>query len=180
MSIFKKFNDYLLKRKSITQSDIDIISDLFLDVSDSLTEVITPEEEGRYGNSQLGDGTFIDINNISNGYYSIYGVGRNSDGSFEDIHIDIKIKLEKREIRYLNGVEGNPTLVEVYPPKSSIRIPFNPSDSYQCMQKMKLFMERITKFPKDSNKYKYRFIDDYESIQDGTLDILFIRIIINK
>lgn len=170
MSIFKKFNDYLLKRKSITQSDIDIISDLFLDVSDSLTEVITPEEEGRYGNSQLGD----DI--ISNGYYSIYGVGRNSDGSFEDIHIDIKIKLEKREIRYLIGVEGNPTLVEVYPPKSSIRIPFNPSDSYQCMQKMKLFMERITKFPKDSNKYKYRFID----CASHNKDILFIRIIINK
>ena len=39
----------------ITQDDIDTISDLFLDISDSLTEVITPEEEGRYGNSQLGE-----------------------------------------------------------------------------------------------------------------------------
>lgn len=173
MSIFKKFNDYLLKRKSITQDDIDTISDLFLDVSDSLTEVITTEEEGRYGiNSQLGN----DINNISNGYYSIYGTGRNSDGSFEDIHIVIKIQLEKREIRYLLGVEGNPTLVEVYPPKS-IRIPFNPSDSYQCMQKIKLFMERLTKFPQgSSNKYKYKFRDQ----ASHNNDILSIRIIINK
>lgn len=49
--------------------------------------------------------------------------------------------------------------------------------SHQCMQKIKLFMERLTKFPQgSSNKYKYKFRDQ----ASHNNDILFIRIIINK
>lgn len=80
-----KYNELFgLFNKKIKQEDIDQVSDLFLEYSDSfnLKEVITSDGRDGFSN-QMGD--------YDESEFTIYGVGTNKDESYKSIHIDIKL-----------------------------------------------------------------------------------------